>query len=846
MTSFDPSKLSIRKKRRQKELDPEKIFESLTLRGSIQNPWGPQTDALRTWHGRRSESDLVIEMNTGGGKTLVGLLIGQSLVNETGKYVLLVCPTKQLIEQATGKARECGLEVATYMSGEWQNREITDEGRGICITTYDAVFNGKSIFNRMDLGGLILDDAHVAGSTIRSQFTLSIPSNSDPFNRIIALVQGYFIQNSLGQRLNAAVEGDPKALLFLPMFEWKRCHKQVAQVLIESGVERDKRWLFAWEHVKDHLNRCVLIISGAGIEIAPPVLPLHRLPSLQRTERRIYLTATVPSPADFVKTFGVVPDQIIKPKGKLGEAQRLFLIAAGDDNEEQRVYTKTVIRDQKACIIAPSHAGADEWLDVAVKFKIGDDQSFIDEFKAAKDHRKLVLVARYNGVDLPGESCRVLVIDGLPRGTSQLNRFLDEGLRILSLRSANTAIRMVQAVGRIFRSNTDHGVVILTGVDTIGWARSPSNLKYLPSLLQRQIQLGLSLDENVREGATSVASLITAVLTGDKNWDTYYRSNIDDFDIESEAVSPEWLLALCQREQQAYEWLWEGNFGQAAQEFHELANAAELHDKQLTAWYRHWEGASCDLAKDKTGALEAYTFASDVSSELGRPETDSSTVLKSTNAPQPGPQAKRIAVTLKTRRQKILSDLGTIQKNLAYGPKTNPVEQALKELGDALGLEAFRPDTPSNGKTGPDVVWRHPESKSGAALEAKTDKQEKSQYRKKDDIGQFHDHVKYLEEKYPKDHFYKYIVGRELPVSRECHPPDDLEVIDLEHFKSLTVRVLQLYTAVVTDDGTERSEVTIQRWLDHLGLNWPNCITSLPSVLAIDLQRTSVMDTEEH
>jgi hypothetical protein len=387
----------------------------------------------------------------------------------------------------------------------------------------------------------------------------------------------------------------------------------------------------------------------------------------------VYLTATVPSPADFVRTFGVLPEDIIKPKGKLGEAQRLFLFAEGDDTEEQREHSKTMIQQHKACVITPSHPAADEWLDIGQKFKLGDDQSVIEEFKAAEDTRKLILVARYNGVDLPGDSCRVLVIDGLPRGTSQLSRFLDEGLQILSLRAANTAIRMIQAVGRIFRSNTDHGVVILTGVDAISWARSPANQKYLPSLLQRQIQLGLALHDNVKAGATSVASLISAVLTGNKKWDTYYRSNIDDFDVEAEAVSPEWLLPLCQGEQEAYELLWEGNYHEAAERFHSLAETAYLHDKRLAAWYQHWEGAACDFAKDKTGALKAYTLAANGRSELGRPETDSTTVIRAATAPSPGPQAKRIAAAIKKHGQKTINGLASIQKSLEYGPKTNPV-----------------------------------------------------------------------------------------------------------------------------------------------------------------------------
>src|SRR5262249_25003930 len=135
---FDSSKISLRAIRRSKDTDPEKIFESFTLRGTVENLWSPQAAALREWHRQREARDVVIEMNTGGGKTLVGLLVAQSLVNETGKCVLYVCPTNQLVEQAGSKAHECGIEVATYMEGSWEAREVTQDSRGPCLTNYAA------------------------------------------------------------------------------------------------------------------------------------------------------------------------------------------------------------------------------------------------------------------------------------------------------------------------------------------------------------------------------------------------------------------------------------------------------------------------------------------------------------------------------------------------------------------------------------------------------------------------------------------------------------------------------------------------------------------------------------
>ena len=75
--------LKITPKKRSKETNPLKSFEKLTLRGPIENIWDPQSEALRSWHAVRDKQDIVIEMNTGGGKTLIGVLMAQSLVNET-------------------------------------------------------------------------------------------------------------------------------------------------------------------------------------------------------------------------------------------------------------------------------------------------------------------------------------------------------------------------------------------------------------------------------------------------------------------------------------------------------------------------------------------------------------------------------------------------------------------------------------------------------------------------------------------------------------------------------------------------------------------------------------------
>jgi len=133
--------LKIRLPQSQRLVHPHQIFERLTLRGPISSLWSPQAEALQSWHENRQKPDVVVQMNTGGGKTLVGLLIAQSITNETFGKTLYVCPTNQLVEQTAEIAEHCNLNYSTYASGRWTKPENFESNTGPCITNYAAVFN---------------------------------------------------------------------------------------------------------------------------------------------------------------------------------------------------------------------------------------------------------------------------------------------------------------------------------------------------------------------------------------------------------------------------------------------------------------------------------------------------------------------------------------------------------------------------------------------------------------------------------------------------------------------------------------------------------------------------------
>lgn len=114
-------------------IDPLRIFQRLPKPQHINDLWESQSEALRLWMARRSQNDLVIKLNTGGGKTLVGLLIAQSLVNEIRRPVMYLCANNQLVSQTVEKANEVQVACVAYQPGPLGTPAYRTCPAGACI-----------------------------------------------------------------------------------------------------------------------------------------------------------------------------------------------------------------------------------------------------------------------------------------------------------------------------------------------------------------------------------------------------------------------------------------------------------------------------------------------------------------------------------------------------------------------------------------------------------------------------------------------------------------------------------------------------------------------------------------
>lgn len=460
---IDLSKLELNTPFRDNEIDPIKIFNSLTLRGEIEGLFGPQQEALATWQNCRADSDVLFSLNTGGGKTLVGLLAAQSLVNETRGKVVYVCPTNQLVQQTAAMAADCGIRVATYAKQTWRDKDLFDSFHSCCVTNYHAVFHGFSKFASEGVRGIIFDDAHVAPSIIRECFSVKVATTHPAWGKLMSIFRDYFESSTFAVRFSRFIKPSGKfqpGVLFVPGWFIYRRRNDIIEALESGGVAQEQT-KYAYAHLSDHLAQCAFFISQREIEITPTVLPTHKLPYFRQGVRRIYMTATLPTRYESIRTFGLAKAKVIAPAGKAGAAQRLFIFANGEGDEDAYKEVRRLADSRKAVIITPSGTAAEKWGDYAKLYDSNIGNEAILAFKNETEPIKIIFAALYDGIDLPGKSCNVLILDGLPRGSSLHDHFLEGALDVCSFRAANIASRTTQSIGRIFRSNTDHGVVIL-------------------------------------------------------------------------------------------------------------------------------------------------------------------------------------------------------------------------------------------------------------------------------------------------------------------------------------------------------------------------------------------------
>jgi len=700
----------------------------------LDNLWSEQADVLRVYAEAHVNSpDVALELPTGSGKTLVGLLIAEWRRLKIGERTAFVCPTNQLARQVHAKSLGYGIEPVLLIekSESWDPAQQTkfDRGDAIAITNYNHIFNRTP---RIEAQTLILDDAHTAEGPVANRWSLKIKRESmrEAYMSILDVLAEELPKAHLQGLRNDELDPSRRRAVEVVLPDGThRASEQLSEV-IGAAVEDRREW-YAWDAIGAQLETCLVYVSWNEILIRPFVAPTFTQDAFSSASQRIYLSATIGAGGELERSFGHEPiDRIPKPLAWDREGSgRRYMIAPGagrDGDEANHLIQNLVEQVGRALLLAPSgwrlgRAAERVIPDFMPTLGAEDIEQGLEPF-VQTDRAVLQLANRYDGIDLPGETCSLIVMSGLPTGTHLQEHFLNNRLGARHALAERIRTRITQGAGRATRSRRDTAVIALHGEDLIGFLAPKEDRAMLRSEIQAELELAFTTAELPEH---EVLESVESFLAQDKDWqptEGYLREYAEGHPQQDPPGAAQ-LTAAAPHEVAAWREAWRGDYDEAATAAQRAA-AALNHPtmRPYRAWWlalaASWSviadgpeaGRTVELSREADLATRRLPWRPPLKAltDRAKPSGDDALVLR----------ADRAAQWLRRRFQspKFERDLTALESGIEDA-EAKKFEVALETLGMLLGFEAKRP---AKEEAAPDGAWQDG-SRAWIVWEAKTE-----------------------------------------------------------------------------------------------------------------------------
>jgi hypothetical protein len=482
--------------------DPESLFRDLKIRRSdIKHLWSHQADILRTYeHSFIDTGDVALELPTGTGKTLIGLLIAEYRRRKLDQRAVYLCPTKLLARQVASQAYDYGIAASTVVAPQYVDLNRYRMGELIAVTTYSALFNSAPRFN--DAQTIVLDDAHAGESFIASMWRVTIDRNSHAalYERIVRQIADDLEPGAADALLDAS--GQLSASVGVELVPWPRLQRHVSALrdLLDAALEYQSNAWYGWQAIRGHVEACNFFLSWRELELRPLIPPTHTHAPFADAKQRLFMSATLGNSGELERLSGVRHiTRLPLPEGweRQGSGRRLFLFPnfSMKSKDADLVSILGITTFDRGLVLTPSNATAEAVASTLSRAGVDvlralDVEESLEPFTASSNVA-LVLANRYDGMDLPDEACRFLVLSGLPMGTTLQERFLLTRLGATALFRDRARTRFTQGIGRCTRNPTDYSAVVVLGQDLFDFCARHENVAGMHPELQAEIDFGL-------------------------------------------------------------------------------------------------------------------------------------------------------------------------------------------------------------------------------------------------------------------------------------------------------------------------------------------------------------------
>lgn len=719
---------------------PEELFYKLSSRESTHGYLrGPQQDVLREYAEKYANaSDVAFELPTGTGKTAVGLVVAEWKRLSPNKVAYLSL-TNQLAGQVLEESKRLGIPCAD-LRGTKDTRSGLEEGRyrtgeAIAVTTYSNLFNINPVLRESDL--IVLDDAHGAEHYVADMWTVSasMTKDKDLYNSLLAALRPGLSESQIRTILDKSAFG---AVEMVDVHGHPECIVNAISVLDQTAAESA---LFAWKLIRSKVHCCLFLASPSEITIRPLIPPTHTHFPFAGAKQRIYMSATLGGESDLQRTYGIPKLAMIRAKSPQWGRRYVFVpgVYVGE-SESKRIVAEVWdgMKTRRAVLLSPSERVTsrtfedlqNEMTNKPTRLTAADIADSVVGFTGSTEVI-LGLAGRYDGLDLPGEQCRLLLLSESPAAISALERHLSDRWKMGPVLRKRERTRLIQGMGRCTRNATDFAVIVWLGQSLVNSATSSSLLQSFPPELAAEITWGVQQSELAAKGPKDLVSMMLGLIA-----EAAYRKTADA-DIASiqakqtTGVSKDYEEVGIDEVRYAGA-MWEENFARAFETARAIADRITTPELSgYRAWWWYLAAVAASLMADKNIEKDALRRGSRCGINSGWLNQ----LLQGRKAATPE-RAEGIEPNAEGLWD-LLTKWGwagpNFEQNIAkmLSQLSNPYHvgyhEGLEILGKCFGAVTIR--TTEMGS--PDVVWSFPDE-FHLTFEAKTEKAADGKLSKKD------------------------------------------------------------------------------------------------------------------
>lgn len=772
-------------------IEPREIFLSLTNKSQKYNGYlrDVQTEVLELWYQNRNKKDNIIKMNTGSGKTVVGLLLLKSCINENKGKCVYVVPDNYLVEQVIKEANDLGINVTKDID----NINFIS-GKAILVINIHKLINGKSVFGingKIDIDSILIDDVHSCLEIAETKSMISI--NREKYTKLYQDILDMFYDSLKQQNESNLInikDGDyASSPMLVPFWDF---NNKITELLNKfKDYKQEDIFKFNAPMIIDMLELCDCCISYDCIEISMRNLPIYKISSFENANRRIFMSATLEDDSILIRDFDIDPNinNVICPKNATDIGDRLIItpqaINPNITDEEIKYQLKELSKHYRIVVIVPSCRRAIYWNDVADRIFNNNNINSINNYNLGLD----ILINRYDGIDLKDDKCRVIVIDGLPNASTNYDQIKESMLSSSDDILREKVQKIEQGMGRGVRSNEDFCGIIIMGSKMPKILYDKQTRKYFSVATLKQIELSEMIVESMeRKDIKEFFEVLQLCLNRNEEWTRISRSVVSELKYKNKLNIPNREVKF----RRACNELLAKNYNSAIKILEEYINEEKNevlkgYDQMILAKYIN--------LINPNRAQEVLLSAKKLNKNIIAPING----IRYQKTDMYNEQAKELQNFIKNNNIKpneYLIMINDILSNLNFESSHNEFEESIRLLGKYIGLFSERPEKEYNNG-GPDNLWGMGDNLY-YVIECKNESN--STEISKRDCGQLHNSKSWFYKEYgSKFKCIPIIIHRNNKFEKSASPEEDFRILDKDNLDLLKENVQKFAIALCSD-----------------------------------------------